>query len=341
VLNEGIEIESNFKGKGKGGVMMSRNLGQSGISVSAIGLGCMGLSEFYGEPTQESEAINLLHRAVDLGITHFDTAEIYGQGRNELLLGKAFAGHWDQIVLATKFGPQRDPATGAFVGVDGSPANVRNSCEKSLKRLGTEKIDLYYLHRVDPATQIEDTVGEMAQLVQEGKIGAVGLSEASAKTIKRAHAVHPIAALQTEYSIFSRDIEKDILPTCVELGISLVAYAPLGRGMLTGRYTSASDRPTSESDFRAQMQPRFQPGNFESNLKLVEAIKEIAAQKGCVAAQVALAWVLDQGDHVVAIPGTTKLANLQTNLGALDCRRTEENRATLNELADQVLGDRY
>jgi aryl-alcohol dehydrogenase-like predicted oxidoreductase len=321
--------------------MLSRNLGQSGISVSAIGLGCMGLSEFYGEPTQESKAVNLLHRAVDLGITHFDTAEIYGQGRNEQLLGKAFAGRWNQIVLATKFGPQRDPATGAFVGVDGSPANVRNSCEKSLQRLGIEKIDLYYLHRVDPATPIEDTVGEMAKLVQEGKIGAVGLSEASAKTIERAHAVHPIAALQTEYSIFSRDIEKDILPTCVELGISLVAYAPLGRGMLTGRYTSTSDRPTRETDFRAQMQPRFQPGNIESNLKLVEAIKEIATQKGCVAAQVALAWVLDQGDYVVAIPGTTKLANLQTNLGALDCRLTEENRATLNVLADQVLGDRY
>jgi aryl-alcohol dehydrogenase-like predicted oxidoreductase len=321
--------------------MLSRNLGQSGISVSAIGLGCMGLSEFYGEPTQESEAINLLHRAVDLGITHFDTAEIYGQGRNEQLLGRAFAGRWDRIVLATKFGPQRDPATGAFVGVDGSPANVRNSCEKSLKRLGTEKIDLYYLHRVDPATQIEDTVGEMAKLVQDGKIGAVGLSEASAKTIERAHAVYPIAALQTEYSIFSRDIEKDILPTCVELGISLVAYSPLGRGMLTGRYTSTSDRPTSETDFRAQMQPRFQPGNIESNLKLVEAIKDIAAQRGCVAAQVALAWVLGQGDHVVAIPGTTKLANLQTNLGALHCRLTEEDRAALNELADQVLGDRY
>ena len=321
--------------------MLSRNLGQSGISVSAIGLGCMGLSEFYGEPTQESEAINLLHRAVDLGITHFDTAEIYGQGRNEQLLGKAFAGRWDQIVLATKFGPQRDPATGAFVGVDGSPANVRNSCEKSLKRLGIEKIDLYYLHRVDPATQIEDTVGEMAKLVQEGKIRAVGLSEASVKTIERAHAVHPIAALQTEYSIFSRDIEKDILPTCVELGISLVAYSPLGRGMLTGRYTSTSDRPTSETDFRTRMQPRFQPGNIEFNLKLVEAIKEIAAQKGCVAAQVALAWVLSKGNHIVAIPGTTKIANLETNLGALDCQLSEEDQVTLNELADQVLGERY
>jgi aryl-alcohol dehydrogenase-like predicted oxidoreductase len=321
--------------------MLARNLGQSGISVSAIGLGCMGLSEFYGEPTQESEAINLLHRAVDLGITHFDTAEIYGQGRNEQLLGRAFAGRWHQLVLATKFGPQRDPATGAFVGVDGSPANVRASCEKSLQRLGTEKIDLYYLHRVDPATQIEDTVGEMAKLVQEGKIRAIGLSEASAEIIERAHAVHPIAALQTEYSIFSRDIEKDILPTCAKHGISLVAYSPLGRGMLTGRFASPSDRPTDENDFRAQMQPRFQPGNIESNLKLVEVIKGIAAQKGCLAAQVALAWVLDKGDHVVAIPGTTKLANLQSNVGALDCRLTEENRATLNRLADQVLGDRY
>jgi len=301
----------------------------------------MGLSEFYGEPMQASEAINLLHRAVDLGITHFDTAELYGQGHNERLLGKAFAGRWDPVVLATKFGPQRDPATGAFVGVDGSPANVRSSCEKSLQRLGAEKIDLYYLHRVDPVTPIEDTVGEMAKLVQEGKILAVGLSEASAKTIARAHAVHPIAALQTEYSIFSRDIDKDILPTCVALGISLVAYSPLGRGMLTGRYSSPGDRPTSETDFRAQAQPRFQPGNIESNLQLVEAIKEIAAQQGCVAAQVALAWVLGQGDHVVAIPGTTQLANLQTNLGALDCRLTGENLATLNKLADQVLGDRY
>lgn len=321
--------------------MLFRSLGQSGISVSAIGLGCMGLSEFYGAPTQESEAINLLRRAVDLGVTHFDTAEIYGQGRNEQLLGKAFAGRWDRIVLATKFGPQRDPATGDFAGLDGSPANVRKSCEKSLKRLGVEKIDLYYLHRVDPATRIEDTVGEMAKLVEEGKIRAVGLSEASAGTIERAHAVHPIAALQTEYSIFSRDIEKDILPACVKLGISLVAYSPLGRGILTGRYASTGDCPTSETDFRAQMQPRFQPGNIECNLKLVEAIKEIAAQRGCAAAQVALAWVLDHGDHVVAIPGTTKLGNLQTNLGALDCRLTEENRAALNELADRVLGDRY
>jgi aryl-alcohol dehydrogenase-like predicted oxidoreductase len=321
--------------------MVSRNLGQSGISVSAIGLGCMGLSEFYGEPTQASVAIDLLHRAVDMGINHFDTAEIYGMGHNEQLLGKAFAGRWDHVVLATKFGPQRDPSTGAFLGVDGSPANVRTSCEQSLQRLGAERIDLYYLHRVDPATPIEDTVGEMARLVQEGKIGAVGLSEASARTIARANAVHPIAALQTEYSIFSRDVEQDILPTCVALGISLVAYSPLGRGMLTGRFASANDRPTSETDFRTRMQPRFQPENIASNLKLVAAIKAIAAQKGCLAAQVALAWVLGRGDHVVAIPGTTKIAHLETNLGALDCRLAEEDQVVLDQLADQVRGDRY
>ena len=301
----------------------------------------MGLSEFYGEPMQESAAIHLLHRAMDLGVNHFDTAEIYGVGHNEQLLGKAFAGRWDQIVLATKFGPQRDPATGAFVGIDGSPASVRTSCEKSLTRLGAERIDLYYLHRVDPATRIEDTVGEMAKLVQEGKIRAIGLSEASAEIIERAHAVHPITALQTEYSIFSRDIEKDILPTCAKHGISLVAYSPLGRGMLTGRFASPGDRPTDENDFRAVMQPRFQPGNIEANLALVEVIRGIADQQACSAAQVALAWVLDKGDHVVAIPGTTKLANLQSNLGALDCHLTEENRATLNRLADQVLGGRY
>ncbi|MDJ0784895.1 MAG: aldo/keto reductase [Desulfosarcinaceae bacterium] len=321
--------------------MVSRELGQSGISVSAIGLGCMGLSEFYGAPTPASEAIKLLHRAVDLGITHFDTAEIYGQGRNEQLLGRAFAGRWLEIVLATKFGPQRDPVTGDFVGLDGSPANVRASCEKSLQRLGAERIDLYYLHRVDPAIPIEDTVGEMAALVQEGKIGAIGLSEASAKTIARANAVHPIAALQTEYSIFSRDIEQEILPTCVDLGIGLVAYSPLGRGMLTGRFAAISDRPTSETDFRAQMQPRFQPGNIEANLQLVAAIKAIADQKGCVAAQLALAWVLGQGNHIVAIPGTTKVVNLEINLGALDCQLTEEDQATLDELADQVRGERY
>jgi aryl-alcohol dehydrogenase-like predicted oxidoreductase len=290
---------------------------------------------------QESDAVDLLHKAVDLGVTHFDTAEIYGQGHNEELLGRAFAGRRDDIILATKFGPQRDPATGAFVGVDGSPANVRTSCEKSLKRLSTDRIDLYYLHRVDPDTDIEETVGELAKLVQEGKIRAIGLSEASAEIIGRAHAVHPVTALQTEYSIFSRDIEESILPICVKLGISLVAYSPLGRGMLTGRYASAGDRPSGENDFRAQAQPRFRPENFENNINLVDAVKEIAIRKECAPAQVALAWVLEQGDHIVAIPGTTRLANLRTNLGALDCRLTGEERATLDSLADNVLGARY
>lgn len=321
--------------------MIVRTLGSSGISVSAIGLGCMGLSEFYGPPAPEAEAIDLLHRAVDLGVTHFDTAEMYGLGRNEQLLGKAFAGRWGKIVLATKFGPQRDPATGAFLGVDGSPANVRRSCEKSLRRLGTEKIDLYYLHRVDPATPIEETVLEMAKLVKEGKIGAIGLSEAGAETIRRAHAVHPIAALQSEFSIFSRDVEREILPACVKLRISLVAYSPLGRGLLTGRFHAPGDRPAGENDFRARMQPRFQPGNIEANLELVEAITQVAAGKGCQAAQVALAWVLGRGEQVVAIPGTTRLAHLQTNLGASDCRLTDQERKVLDRLADKVRGDRY
>ena len=321
--------------------MLTRRLGQSDISISAIGLGCMGLSEFYGAPTEESVAIDLLHRSIDLGVTHFDTAEIYGQGRNEELLGKAFAGRWHQVVLATKFGPQRDPATGAVTGIDGSPASVRRSCEGSLRRLRTERIDLYYLHRVDPATPIEETVGEMATLVHEGKIGAIGLSEASAETIERAQAVHPIAALQTEYSIFSRDIEEDILPACLRYGISLVAYSPLGRGMLTGRFAAPQDRPAEADDFRANLQPRFRTGNFESNLRLVEVLRHVAAGKGCTAAQLALAWVLEKGEHVVAIPGTTRLAHLQSNLAALDCRLTSEDLATLGDLAGQVLGSRY
>ena len=320
---------------------MLRNLGRTGIPVSAIGMGCMGLSEFYGKPMPESEAINLLHQAVDLGINHFDTAELYGQGRNESLLGKAFTDRFSELVVATKFGPQRDPNSGDFTGIDGSPANVRNSCEQSLKRLGIDQIDLYYLHRIDPDTPVEDTVGEMARLVQEGKIRAIGLSEASAEELRRAHEIHPITALQTEYSLFSRDVEEDILPTCVDLGISLVAYSPLGRGLLTGRYRSSQDRPSDDDDFRANLQPRFQPANFESNLQLVDVVKVVAERKGCTAAQLALAWVLDRGEHVVAIAGTTRLNNLQSNLGALDCQLTDEDRQELEALSSRVLGDRY
>ena len=244
----------------------TRPLGQSGLEVTALGLGCMGLSEFYGPRTDEREAVSLLHEALERGITHFDTAEMYGLGHNETLVGRAFADRRDQVVIATKFGPQRDRETGAFTGVDGSPAMVRRSVEGSLQRLGMEVIDLYYLHRMDPDTPIEDTVGEMARLIQEGKIRAIGLSEAGAETLRRAAAVHPVSALQTEYSLFSRDVEAEILPTCRELGITLVAYSPLGRGILTGRW-SAADRPAGEGEFRqGASQPRYSADNFAANL---------------------------------------------------------------------------
>jgi aryl-alcohol dehydrogenase-like predicted oxidoreductase len=301
----------------------------------------MGLSEFYGAPTEETEAIRLLHQAVEWGVNQFDTAEMYGMGGNEELVGKAFAGRGAHVTVATKFGPQRDPQTGAFLGVDGSPENVRRSIEGSLRRLSLDSVDLYYLHRVDPSTPIENTVGEMARLVEEGKVRALGLSEASAGTLRRAHAVHPIAALQTEYSLFSRDVEKEILPTCAELGVTLVAYSPLGRGLLTGRYQSESDRPRDETDFRSFMQPRFEPGNLEANLALVESVKRVAERHKVTPAQIALAWVLDRGEHVVAIPGTTRLRHLESNLGALGVRLSAEDRDELEPLGGRVQGDRY
>jgi aryl-alcohol dehydrogenase-like predicted oxidoreductase len=319
----------------------TRPLGNSGIEVSAIGLGCMGLSEFYGPPTAEKEAINLLHQAVERGITHFDTAEIYGMGRNEELVGRAFAGRAGEITLATKFGPQRDPESGVFTGVDGSPESVRRSIDGSLRRLGFESIDLYYLHRVDPGTPIEETVGEMARLVSEGKVRALGLSEASADTLRRAHSVHPIAALQTEYSLFTRDIESAILPLCLELGVTLVAYSPLGRGLLTGRYASPSDRPQSDGDYRASMLPRFEEANFAANLALVDMVKRIAARHQVTPAQIALAWVLDHGENVMTIPGTTKLRHLEANLGALRLTLSDDDRAELDRLGSQVRGERY
>jgi len=250
-----------------------RTLGRSGIEISTIGLGCMGLSEFYGPPTDERDAIALLHKAIDLGVDHFDTAEMYGMGHNESLLGKAFDGRWGDITFATKFGPLRDPDTGAFTGVDGSRANVRRAVEGSLKRLGTGTIDLYYLHRVDPDTPIEETVTAMAELVEEGKVRTLGLSEASATTLRRACEVHPITALQTEYSITSRDVEADILPTCVELGVSLVAYSPLGRGLLTGRYESAKGQRSDAADFRSAMLPRLSEENLGANFELVDVVK--------------------------------------------------------------------
>ena len=251
------------------------------------------------------------------------------------------AGRWAQVSIATKFGPKRDPKTRAVIGVDGSPENVRRSCDGSLRRLGIEVIDLYYLHRVDPKTPIEETVGAMARLVEQGKIRLVGLSEASAATLRRAHTVHPIAALQSEYSLFSRDVESEVLPACVQLGVSLVAYSPLGRGLLTGRYTSPADRPSGPLDFRAAMQPRFENGNFDANLALVEVVKAVAAKRGVTPSQVALAWVLEQGEHIVTIPGTTKIRNLTDNLGALHVQLSDEDRTRLSDLFAHVKGTRY
>ena len=319
----------------------TRRLGSSQVLVSTVGLGCMGLSEFYGPITDERDAIALLNQALELGVTHLDTAELYGMGHNEELLGRALAGRWDQVTIATKFGPKRDPKTRTVIGVDGSPENVRRSCDGSLRRLGIEVIDLYYLHRVDPKTPIEETVGAMARLVEQGKIRLVGLSEASAATLRRAHTVHPIAALQSEYSLFSRDVESEVLPACVQLGVRLVAYSPLGRGLLTGRYTSPADRPSGPLDFRATMQPRFESENFGANLALVEVIKAVAAKRGVTPSQVALAWVLEQGEHIVTIPGTTKIRNLTDDLDALHVQLSDEDRTRLGDLVAHVKGTRY
>jgi aryl-alcohol dehydrogenase-like predicted oxidoreductase len=319
-------------------ISKTRTLGRSALRVSSVGLGCMGLSEFYGPPTPEADGIRLLREAVDRGVTHFDTAEMYGIGRNEALVGKALADRRENLVIATKFGPLR-AADGTRLGLDGSPENVRRASTGSLERLGMDHVDLYYLHRVDPDTPIEETVGAMARLVEEGKVRALGLSEASAATLRRAHAVHPIAALQTEYSLFSREIEEEILPTCVELGVSLVAYSPLGRGLLTGSY--AEDWQASAGDFRKVAQPRFEDGNLAANLELVEVVKDVARRHGVTPAQVALAWVLGRGEHVVAIPGTTKSSHLDEDLGALEVELTHEDLAALDPLVQRVRGARY
>lgn len=317
--------------------MQERPLGNTKTMLPAIGLGCMGLSEFYGPPTEQKAAISLLHEAIELGVGHFDTAEMYGIGANESLLGEAFSDRRDKVFIATKFGPIRDPATGAFTGIDGSRENCRRAVESSLERLKTDVIDLYYLHRVDPATPIEDTVGAMAELVDEGKVRAIGLSEASGETIRRAAKVHPISAVQSEYSIFSRDIEDAVIPACIDVGATLVAYSPLGRGMLSGRFRQES---LTEGDYRT-MTPRFQGEALEANVALVDEIEAIAAAKSCKPAQIALAWVLGRGDHVMTIPGTTRLENLQVNLGAYEVRLSKEERAILDQLADRVMGDRY
>ena len=326
--------------------MMKRALGQQLLNVEPLGLGCMGLSEFYGPPTEERVAIALLHEAMALGVDHFDTAESYGVGSaNEVLVGKALTGRRESVVLATKFGPMRDPVTGVRGGLDGTRANCRRAVEGSLRRLGTRYIDLYYLHRVDPNTPIEVTVAAMAELVAEGKVRAIGLSEASGDTIRRAAKVHSIAAVQSEYSIFSRDIEGDVLPACREVGATLVAYSPLGRGMLTGQFTA--DSKPGDTDFRGLMQPRFAGSAYAANLALVQEIGRVAEAAGAggdspvLPSQVALAWVLARGQDIVAIPGTTKSKNLRENLGAYRVELNASQLERLNQLADQVQGTRY
>ena len=293
--------------------MKTRKLGNSGLEVSALGLGCMGMSDFYAG-RDEAESVATLHRALDLGVNFLDTADMYGIGRNEELVGRVVRERSEYVIVATKFGNVRG-SDGSFLGVNGRPEYVRQACEASLKRLGIEVIDLYYQHRVDPDTPIEETVGAMAELVREGKVKHLGLSEAAPETIRRAHAVHPIAALQTEYSLWSRDPEDAILPTVRELGIGFVPYSPLGRGFLTGQIQRPED--LAEDDYR-RTSPRFQGENFQRNLDLVAQIREIAADKGCTPAQLALAWVLAQGDDIVPIPGTKRRKYLEENLGALE-----------------------
>jgi aryl-alcohol dehydrogenase-like predicted oxidoreductase len=320
--------------------IQTRQIGH--LTVSALGLGCMGMSEFYGTPDEQS-GVDTIHRALDLGVTFLDTADMYGPFTNEQLVGRAIKGRRDEVQLATKFGNERNP-DGSWVGINGSPDYVRKACDASLKRLGVDHIDLYYQHRVDRTVPIEETVGAMAGLVEAGKVRHLGLSEASAETIRRAHATHPITALQSEYSLFTRDLEDEIVPVLRELGIGLVPYSPLGRGILTGAVTRES---LESDDSRATGRfPRFSGDALDANLALVDKVKELAAQKGCTPGQLALAWVLAQGDDrlgVAPIPGTKRVKYLEENVGALDVELTGDDLTTLEQAVprDAVAGERY
>jgi len=319
--------------------MQFRELGRSRLKVSILGLGCMGMSEFYG-PRDDAESIATIHRALELGVSFLDTADVYGPFINEELVGRAIKGKRDQVVLATKFGIVRDPANPTTRGVSGKPGYVHRSCEASLRRLGVATIDLYYQHRVDPATPIEETVGAMAELVQQGKIRHIGLSEASPQTLRRAVKVHPITALQTEYSLWSRDPEDELLALCRELGVAFVAYSPLGRGFLTGQFKRFEDFPAD--DYR-RFSPRFQGENFQKNLDLVSRVEQIAREKGCKPSQLALAWVLAQDNNIIPIPGTKRRKYLEENLAAIDVKLTKEDLRRIDEIfpTGAAAGDRY
>ncbi|MBK6545428.1 MAG: aldo/keto reductase [Saprospiraceae bacterium] len=312
-------------------------LGHSSLNVNRIGLGCMGMSEFYGSFNEE-ESLNTLHKAIDLGVNFFDTADMYGWGANERLLGKAFKGRWGELILATKFAVMRG-SKGEFLGLNGKPEYIRQACEQSLKNLGVDTIDLYYMHRQDPKVEIEEIVGAMSDLVRHGKVKHLGICEANVETIRRAHAVHPLTAVQNEYSLWSREPEHEILDVCLELGITFVAYSPLGRGFLTGAIKSRADLETN--DWRLTL-PRFQDEAIEENLKFVEVIEQIAQDKKVCKAQIALAWVLSQNDEIVTIPGTRKIHRLEENLGAFKVELTDSDLAIIqNSMPSVTIGNRY